>query len=259
MTSKKDKQEVDLRSQKSQQELLMEKIEHLLDRTDPDQWRKGGRPLDPNDRFKKPQFTWEEVYTLPIPSGVLAARKSLPVKSDFLGRGFMLIPVAPPEFTIELRPHGWHHSELTDPYKRTRLSDRSCRVLCEGEIAEKIYFRVEAAFNSFHNAQQVAFDKEAYDFVSKLPPKLREETTSLWERTEETPGDVHFLSEIDGLQIDVARNHVNERENYELTVSKLRLESKIKDRALIKELFEAVEQLGTTSRLHTLSQALEEL
>lgn len=259
MTSKRASQDLDLRSQKSQQELLMEKIEHLLDRTDPDQWRKGGEALNPNDRFKKPQFTWEEVYTLPIPSGVLAARKSLPVKSDFLGRGFMLIPVAPPEFTVELRPHGWHHSELTDPYKRTRLSDRSCRVLCEGEIAEKIYSRVETAYQSFHNAQQVAFDKEAYDFAAKLPGKLREETTSLWERVEETPGDVHFLSEMNGLAIDVARNYINERENFLLTISKLRLESRIKDRTLIKELFQAVEQLGTTSRLHTLSQALEEL
>ena len=171
----------------------------------------------------------------------------------------MLIPAAPPQFTVELRPHGWHHSDLTDPYKRTQSADRSCRVLCEGDIAIKIYKQIEKAYNNFHDAQQSSFDKEVYDFACRLPALLREETTSLWERIEETAGDVRFVTEMKEMRIEVVHNFIGQRENYELNVTKLRLRSNIKDRALAKEIFEAVEQLGTTSRLHTLSQALEEL
>jgi len=258
-TQKQNDKKVDLQSQKSQQELLLEKIEHLLAATDPDDWRKGGTPLNPNDRFKKPRYTWEEIYTLPIPAGVLAIRKSTPVKSDFLGRGFMLMPQGAPCFTVELRPHGWHHSELTDPYKRTQNSDTSFRVLCEGEIAVKIYRQIEKSYDEYHNAQQRDFDKEAYDFASRLPALLREETTSLWERIEETPGDVHFITEMNDMRIEVVHNFIAKRENYALSINKLRLRSNIDDRVLAKEVFEAVEQLGMTSRLHTLSQALEEL
>ena len=259
MTTPSDKKNIDLQSQKSQQELLIEKIEHLLSETDPDDWRKGGAPLDPRDRFKKPQNTWEEVYTFPVHSGIIAVRKSLPVKSDFLGRGFMLIPSAPPEYTVELRPPSWHYSELTDPYKRTQSSDRSCRVLSEGEIAKNIYMQVEKSYNEYHNNQQADFDNEVYNFVTKLPTLLMNETTSLWERIEETPGDVHYTTEMNGMRMEVIHNFIGQRENYEMEVSKLRLKSKIKDRELVKEIFKAVEQLGTTSRLHTLSQALEDL
>lgn len=252
-------EEVDLNSQKSQQELLIEKIQHLLDRTNPEDWRKGGAPLDRNARFKKPQNTWEEIYTLPVPSGVLAMRKSTPVKSDFLGRGFMLAPLSAPEYTVELRPHGWHHSELTDPYKRTQLSDRSCRVLSEGDIAKAIYRQVEEAYMTFHDSQQASFNKEAYDFACRIPALLREETTSLWDRTEETAGEVHFSTEMNGMRLDLVHQFSGGRENFELTISKMRMQAKIDDRMLVKEIYQAVEQLGTTSRLYTLSQALEEL
>ena len=70
-------------------------------------------------------------------------RKSLPVKSDFAGRGFVLIPISTPNYTTEIRGKGWHHSELTDPFKRSRLADRTCNVLADGEIAAKLYVQLE--------------------------------------------------------------------------------------------------------------------
>jgi hypothetical protein len=258
MGAKDQNKAMNLAEQKSQQDLLFDKIKALLKDTDPECWRKGGDPLSPSDRFEKPRYTWELVYTLAIPSGVLVARSSTPVRSDFQGRGFMLLPVGAPIFTIEMRAPGWHHSELTDPYKRSRFSDRRCSVLAEGSIAKSLYQHIEQVYESYHNAKQKDFDKEAYDYVCKLPAKLKEETSNKWERIEEVPGEVHFVAVLNGMKIDVNRKYVGERECYDLTVSKLRVASKIQDRVLAKELFHSAEELGLTSRLMSLTKALEE-
>ncbi|NLF25091.1 MAG: hypothetical protein GX589_05465 [Deltaproteobacteria bacterium] len=248
-----------LAEQKSQQDLLFDKIKTLLRETDPDKWRKGGEVLNPEDRFEKPRYTWENVYTLPVSSGVLVARASTPVRSDFQGRGFMLIPVSAPIFTIEMRPTGWHYTELTDPYKRSRNSDRRCSVLAEGSIAKNLYQHIEGVYQSYHDSRQAEFDGEAYEFVSRLLARLREETSNKWERIEDIPGDVHFVAVFDELRVDVSRKYIEGRESYELLVSKFRIQSKIKDRTLAKELFHAAEEQGLTSRLMTLTKALEEV
>lgn len=170
----------------------------------------------------------------------------------------MLVPMAKPNYTVEVRASGWHHSELTDPYKRSRISDRRCDVLAEGKIAHELYNLVESDYNAFHNAQQSEFDRIAHDFIAALPNRLRDETVNRWDRSEDAPGEIHFRATIDGFRIELTRVFVGERETMELSVVKNRVKSCIADRSLVRELFESIEQVGTTSRLMTLTRALED-
>jgi len=178
---------------------------------------------------------------------------------DGLQEQFMFVPLGAANFTVELRATGWHHSELTDPYKRSRLSDRSCSVLAEGKIAQKLYQYVDERYHEYYHNKQLEFDQEASDYVRQLPGMLKEETVNKWEREEDTPGEVHFRSSVNGMQIDVCRTFIDEREQYSLKISKRGLESQIQDLALIKAVYQSVEDLGQTSRLMTLTKALEQL
>lgn len=248
-----------VQGQKSQQELLLEKINTILEKTDPESWKKGGYPVDPEERFEKPRKTWEELYTLDIPAGTLVLRCSTPVKSEFVGRGFGLVPIAPPNFTTEIRASGWHFTELTDPYKRSRLSDRSCTVLAEGQIAEELYLKVDDSYLNHFADIQDAFDNESYDFISRLPGRLKDETLSDWDRKEDTPGEVYYHGIVDDLEVEVGHLYIDGREQFSCTVTRDKTESEITDYGLIKELYIAIEEVGQTSRLATLSKALEQL
>lgn len=242
-----------------QRELILAKIHTLIDRADPDTWRRGGEKLHSDMHFEKPRKTWEEVYTQQIDQGTLVFRKSTPVTAQFLGKGFNLIPAADPQITVELRAPGWHHSELTDPNRRSQLSDRTCHVLAEGAIAQELLDHVEQTYEAFHNARQKEFDKEALALITMLPARLEEETVDTWDRTEDIPGEVHYTAVVDDCTVDVSRKHLGERQMFALLVSRRNMSSSIKDIELIKTVYECVEELGQTSRLLTLSKALEYL
>ncbi len=243
----------------SQQELLLKKVEDILHRTDVDSWKKGGEPLKHNQLFEKPRKTWEEVYTLNIPAGVLVMRASTPLRSEFVGRGFSHYPAANTNFTVELRAEGWKHTELTDPYARSRSADRSCTLLADGGIARKLYVSLEGIYKNFFSTKVSSFKKEAYLFIQKLINRLRDETIDNWERTEDTPGCVDLSCVVDGYQVTVSKGYYGGREEYALLVKKGSLSTKILDRALTVALYDAVNDLGQTSRLMTLTKALEEL
>ncbi|MCB0337292.1 MAG: hypothetical protein KDD62_13335, partial [Bdellovibrionales bacterium] len=249
----------ELHSNKSQRELLLEKIRLILDKTDPERWKQGGEELKDEDRFKKPRQAWELVFTLDIPAGTLVLRNSTPVKSDFAGKGFHLVPISAPIYTVEIRAQGWHHSELTDPYKRSRIADRRCTVLAEGQIAAELYQQIADSYKAHYEKKQAAFDTEAYAYVAKLPHRLREETLCSWERLDQDNGDTHYTASIEGMHFDVSRTYVNGREVYGVKVSKRDVSSNLKDIGLMKEVYHSVEELGQTSRLATLSKALEQL
>lgn len=241
----------------SQRALILEKIHALIDRADPDSWRHGGDRLRPDTHLLKPQKTWEEVFTQDIEKGTLVFRCSIAVTCEFLGRGFKPVPVSDPQYTVELRARGWHHSELTDPNRRSQLSDRTCHILAEGDIAVELFQHVEETFASFHCARQAEFDKQANVLASLLPSRLEEETVNSWDRNEVSPDEVHYTSLIDDCTVDVHRTIVDGREVYGITVSQRNLTSEIADLELVREVFTAVEELGQTSRLMTLSKALE--
>lgn len=253
------KEKEEIQNQKSQQELLLDKIRHILKKTNPELWKKGGYPLNMEERFEKPRQFWEELYSLDIPTGVLAIRSSTPVKSEFAGRGFQLKASDKPIYSTEIRASGWHHSELTDPYKRSQISDRTCTVLAEGEIAKDIYFYVEDSYDKHFHVKQQEFDKKAYEFVCSLPQRLKKETLSNWERVEDKVGEIHYVSSIDKLTVDVAKVYQEERELYTLHVKDKQLVTEIKNQGIAKDLFHAVEDLGQTSRLMTLTRALEQI
>ena len=248
-----------LTEQNSQRELLIDKIRLILERSDPELWRKGGGSLDEDQRFEKPRHTWEEVYCLDIPAGTLVLRCSTPVKSEFVGRGFGLKPIADPNYSTEIRAKGWQHAELTDPFKRSRIADRTCKVLADGWIARDLFQYLDNSYQTYFRNKQVEFDQQAYDYVLKLPKKLEGEVLDTWRRSEEIPGDVHFTCFMDGYELDVSKTYLEDREEYNLVVKTRRLETKINDRGLVKEIFTCVNELGQTSRLVTLTKALEEL
>lgn len=256
MTNDSDKSS-DVTEHHSQQELLLQKIQRLLQDSDPDRWVKGGEPLQSEMRFEKPRQAWEEVYTYEISAGILVMRSSLPVRSEFQGRGFFLMPNGKPKFSVEVRASSWHHSELTDPYKRSRSADRRLDVLAEGTIAEELYNFIENQYRAFHSEQQEVFNAEVDKFVSKLPHRLKDETVNRWDRTEEISGEIHLTALIDGYSLDCCKTQIGTREKVELIVQKGRRKTTVTDRGLLEELLHSIDQVGQTAKLMTLTKALE--
>lgn len=258
MADQKQPQE-NLAEHRSQQELLLEKIQIMLDKTDPERWRKGGKPLDRDERFEKALNAWHEVYTIDLQTGTLVVRKETPVKGDFLGRGFILVPIAPPNHIVELRPSGWHHAELTDYNRRSRFPNRERTLLAEGDLGVTIHKQVQERYNAHFAKKQSEYDNDAYEYVSRLPGRLRDETLNVWERIEDNPGEVRFIASLDDRRIDVMRAFLNNRESFELTVTRHGVESVLKDNGLARDLFESIQELGQTSRLMTLTKVLEQI
>lgn len=258
MTDQKDSRD-NLTEHKSQQELLLDKIQLMLDKTDPERWKKGGKPLDADERFEKALNAWHEVYTIDLQTGTLVVRKETPVKGDFLGRGFILVPIGRANFVVELRPSGWHHAELTDYNRRSRFPNRERTLLAEGDLGNTIYGQVQERYNAHFAKKQKEYDQDAYEFVSRLPGRLKEETLNVWDRIEDNPGEVRFVATIDERTIDVMRTQQNNLESYELLVIRHGVESKLPERGLAKDLFDSILELGETSRLMTLSKVLEQM
>lgn len=257
--SENDKNNNKLDNQKSQQELLLDKIRHILHKTNPEYWKKGGAPLDEDERFEKPRQNWEEVYCLDIPTGVLVLRRSTPLRSQFAGRGFQLFYNDIPRYTTEIRAAGWHHTELTDPYKRSQNSDRTKTILAEGEIGKDIYYYVENVYNGHFGKLQSDFDKKTYELVCSLPLRLKKETLDNWERVEDDDGEIHYISVIDEFKVDVSIIRLDGRDKYKVKVSKKQLKTSIDNQGIAEELFKSVEELGQTSRLMTLTRSLEQI
>ena len=90
-----------------------------------------------------------------------------------------------------------------------------------------------------------------------MPERLKEETVDSWQRDEEIEGETHFRSMLDDHKVDVYRIVEDGREVLGITVEKDKMRSKISDLDLVREVYTAVEELGQTSRLMTLSKALE--
>jgi hypothetical protein len=254
-----NKNKAGLVEQQSQRTLLLQKIKDLLASADPDTWRKGGDEFVSGRVQDKPRQTWEEIYSLEISKGTLVFRRSTPLKSEFLGRGFVLTRAGNPEYFVELRAKGWHHSELTDPYKRSRNTDNAFTLLAETNIAEELYAYVTDSYNSYHNQKQAEFDREVYTILKLLPEKLQNDASHSWEQVQVDDMEVKFVGKSNEIQIEVSRKKENGRFFYSLVGKRLRELSKVRDEALAKEIFEAVEELGQTSRLLTLSKALENL
>lgn len=248
-----------LKEQASQQELLLTKIRHILEKTNPEFWKKGGAPLNPNERFEKPRQAWEEVYCLDIPTGVLVLRRSTPLRSEFAGRGFQLHYNDDPKYSTEIRAAGWHHSELTDPYKRSQISDRTCTILATGKIAKDIYYYVEETYNSHFGKLQKQFDKNAYELACALPKRMKKETLDNWERIDDSSDEIHFISVIDKLKVDVSFLKLDNKDSYKIVISQKQLKTIIDNQGIAKDLFHSVEELGQTSRLMTLTRALEQI
>jgi hypothetical protein len=246
---------------KSQQELLLEKIEIMLDKADPEKWKKGGHPLSPNDRFERALSVWHEVFTVETSQGMLVVRRETPTRSDFLGRGFQLSATASPDYIVELRPTGWHHSELTDPNRRSRFPNREKTALVEGALAKQIYGQVQGRYDNHFSSKQKGFNETARNLIERLAPRLASETLDTWQRTEDEggPGEVKFTNTVDGLTVEVIKSIEAQREAFRAIVSDRTLKAVIDQHGLVKELFIAISELGQTSRLLTLTKMLEDL
>lgn len=242
-----------------QRSVLLQKIRDLLAGADPDTWRKGGEPLNSERTFEKPRTEWEEVYTLEISKGTLVFRRSTPLKSEFLGKGFKLMSYTKPEFYVELRPLGWHHSELTDPFKRSRMADRSCTVLAESSIAEELFAYVEQAYLDYHTQKQSEFDREATLIIKKLLEGLKHETVNTWKQSQPEEDEICYSSRVGDCTVDVSCITKSGREQFLIRVKRGKSIALIKDSALGSDLYSAVDELGQTSRLQTLSKVLEGL
>jgi cell division protein FtsI/penicillin-binding protein 2 len=240
---------------------LLERIKSILDRTNPSAWEMGGEVLSPMMRFEKPRQSWELVFATKISAGTLVVRCSLPLKSIFLGKGFQYQPAGRESFYVEVRAKNWHHTEITDPYKRQETSDRRCETLATGQLALQIFMYVKETYEAFHKEQIAEFTQEAEGIVDKAISLMQNDPERLgfWDEIS-TDSTAHcFYNELDNCRIEIHRVIERRQEKLFIKVQRDNLITTINDYSAARELLKLVVEYEQSNKLQALSQVLEEV
>lgn len=244
-------------SDQDQKDNLLIQIKSLIAGTDQRGWRKGGSALSTKERFEKPRDTWERVYTIDVPGGVLVMRCALPIKSEFLGAGYTYSPSGKARYTVELRGVGFRPRELTDPFRTTRIADRRCDVLADGEAALLVFEHVEQYFRAFEQASVKQFEDEVAKLLTTLPSRVKEIRYDKWDTTNELDGTIRYRSEFDGIEVEISKEDLQGIQRYSLKFTKDDLLIDKADRSVAKELFNSISDMGKTAGLMALTKVLE--
>lgn len=238
---------------------LLTKIKKMLTQSDPDKWERAGGELNPAAKQAKPYESWNSVYSMSLPNGVLAVRCALPVKSQYFGGGYTVTPTGRPAYYVELRPRAWDARTLVDPYFRVTLDkDKQVNVLADGDIAETVYKLVTQTLQSFSGARKGEFNAQVAALSATLIDRVEAGKAEDWTKDDSDPTKIAFAATFDTLTVQVTKQISDEKNpSFQLSYQHEEMISKASDAALAKNIFELVDDKCRTASLLALSKVLE--
>lgn len=238
---------------------LFEKIRATLQRTEPDKWRRSGDDFNLQVKNPKPIDVWETLFMLSIKEGNLVLRCSIPLRSEYLGGGYTLIPAADARYSVELREKGWNPRELTDPfYANSQKKHLKMQRLVEGKMARVLFEEVKAVIESFSTEKRRTFERECFELVSGILHKISSMDYSRWRKDETDPNITRYSTSIQEMSVDVARVNHGDRISYHLKLGRDGM-YKSMNSSQVETIFLAIEEIEKNSSLEQLSQMLESI
>jgi hypothetical protein len=238
---------------------LFEKIRTTLQRTEPDKWRRSGEDFNAHAKNPKAVQVWETVFILSIKEGLLVLRCSIPLRSEYFGGGYTLIPTADPLYTVEVREKGWNARELTDPfYSNSQKKHLKVQRLLEGKMAKVLYFQVKELIESFNSEKRTSFEKDCFELTDSLIEQINEMKFDAWKKDDSEANITRYHSIIGQMSVDVAQVTHGERTSYHLKLGRDGM-FKSMNSTQVEDIFNAIEELGRNASLEQLSSLLDSI
>lgn len=239
---------------------LFDKIRATLQRTEPSKWRRSGEDFNREAKNPKPVEVWETLFLLPINEGNLVLRCSIPLKSEYFGGGYTLIPVCDPRFTVEIREKGWNPRELTDPFfSNSQKKHLKMQKLLEGKMARVLFEEVRMIVENFNSDKRTHFERQCFELMANLLERIPQMPYDIWKREEQDAHLIRYHSpNIDGLTVDIARVDHQGRVSFHLKMSRDGMHKSMAS-SQVEDIFVAIEELGRDASLTQLGKLLDTL
>jgi hypothetical protein len=238
---------------------VFQRIRTTLQRTDPIKWRRAGEDFNAHGKHPKPIDVWESLFILSLKEGNLVLRCSIPLRSEYYGGGYTLIPVADPRFSVELREKGWNPRELTDPfYAQSIKKHLKVQRLLEGRMAKALYEEIRQSLIIFTSEKRQSFEIECQQMIDTLPERIAETSFNQWSKDIGDERVIRFGSQIHGMSIDVARVVHNDRISFHLKLGRDGMYKSINS-SFVEKIFHAIENLEHHASLEQLNSLLSTL
>ncbi|RMG40273.1 MAG: hypothetical protein D6719_11465 [Candidatus Dadabacteria bacterium] len=192
------------------QERLLEDIQAVLDSTDLSRWRCGGEELDGPRKWRRQQEIWEHAYAVQVGEKTLVLRSTQDLDCEYVSGGFQITPHGEKRYRVELREAGFNPKTLSNPSIGCVRTDSICEVLLEGELAEKVFLRLNKRYKVYLQEKQRKFKEDLTKFLKSLP-EIVTETPQLF--VEEQSGEQEiYRAEIDKFRVELTR--AGDKPNY---------------------------------------------
>lgn len=239
---------------------VLQKIKEVLKSTDPDKWSKAGAALNIETTYPKALETWERVYILDIPTGVLTLRSSTPVQSKFVRGGYLLTPNGHERFTIELRPQGWNPKELIDPYFRGgNRGEKKHETLAEGQYARELFLHVQDRYERHTHSRQEELNGVAANLLEALAYGRKKLVLADWDHTVGENARSVYTGKVDEITIELSKITNEGLDSYHASFSQGVLQIRISATRAVQDLYQMVEEMIRLQQLEALSKILEPL
>jgi hypothetical protein len=237
---------------------MLTRIRQMLTQADASKWERHGEPLNPNTKHTKAYDTWETVYCMDLPSGIITFRCSQPAKSEYYGGGYTVFTNGAAKYTIELRPRAWNPRTLIDPYFRSVVDkDKNFQLIASGQIAQEVYNEITEIISSFSTEKQMLNLKILDDLKDNVIERTNESNITNWQKSEPKLGITTYEGLLDGAKVSVSQICENELLSYQLLVSIEQTTRRIADSKLAHAVFEIIDEKDKAAALDALNAVLE--
>lgn len=237
----------------------LEKVETILRSTPPADWSKWGEKLGLQELYAAPYEYWEYLFALSLSTGLLLLRSSQKVKWMFVKGGYKISPVAPIQYSIELRPHGWNPKQLVDPHARKTASAlRQFDLLADGPFAQKLFAHVESIVEAYQRERQKQLEEDAVALLDDFVSGRIQVFPEAWQRTASTEFLTTYASSVQGISIEISRSVSEETISFEAVFT--RDKNRVHKHGLrqLQLLFGQVEGVNRIQQLEQLGRVLEQ-
>ena len=245
----------DTKSDLDEERELLNSISENLATIEAKHWRWAGGPPQEDFKVKRPRSSWDWVYCTPLHDHTLVVRYSQPVRTDYIGLGYVLIAQGSPEYFIELRAKNWFPELLTEPDRTTIFSDTFCEVLTTGEAAKELFAIVRKRCENYKRNRDLQFQKEALEFLDNLSPHLNKLTADDWYK-ELKSGKQLYRGKIEDWEIEISYRKEDEIDRYELSLAQEDYVFKVSNHPSARLIFREIEAVCQVAGLRALRKAL---
>lgn len=241
---------------------MLEKIRLLLTSTEPEKWRVGGVDLTSETKFERPRNTYEQVLVRDIPAGSLVLHCSQPVSSKYMPGGYVLTPLGPASYSVEVRDRIFDANKVVDPRYADNQKGKRCDVIASGEIAKSLFIQVRETIRNFSQDRKKTFTDKAREMLETLLERLSETTIEEWEKTrtqDKDVEDIRYLTEIEDIKVEIGRKIKEWQAEYRIVLSQGSFSFDHTSQSLAKTCFKKLEEMEQNAQLEALGQTLKEL